>query len=133
MGGAPVNTSSMMAEFASLQKQRASLELDETRRQRFEDLRQALFLASRWLPVSIRPVDATGPRLRIKDGRAVREIAFERLSQDEIEAELEAPAPVGELTVVAVAPGPGIPASVAYARNLGPSPRGSGWYRLSLE
>jgi hypothetical protein len=128
-----MNTSKIMSEFAALQRKNSNQSLDDDQRQRFDDLRQALLLASRSLPVTLRPSEATGPRMRIKDGRDVRELPIDRLDVGEIEVELESPPDPGDRSVVAIVPGPGVPAFVGITRNLGPAQRGCGWYRLRFE
>ena len=128
-----MNTHALVAEFVNIQKQRSDGGLDDLQRTRWEDLRQALALAEVRLPVSLRPVEATGPRMRIRDGEQVREVALDRLSAKEVEIQLDQSSEPGQRAVVVIAPGPGMPAFAAYARTLGPADRGQGWVRLALE
>ncbi len=128
-----MNTHALVAEFVDIQKLRSSGGLDEFQETRWNALRQALALAEVRLPISLRPVEATGPRMRIRDGSEVREVALDRLSTKEVEVELAQSVEPGQRAVVVIAPGPGMPAFAAYARNLGPAERGPGWVRLALE
>jgi len=128
-----MNTHALVAEFVDIQKRRSSKGLDDLQQARWNDLRQALAMAEIRLPVSLRPVEATGPRMRIRDGNEVREVALDQLSAQEVEIELNQAVEPGQRAVVVIAPGPGMPAFAAHARSLGPADRGPGWVRLALE
>jgi hypothetical protein len=128
-----MNTSSLVAEFVSIQKQKPANKLDTTQRDRWLTLKQALELAEVRVPIDQRIQSQPGGRLRLRDGDRIREVHLPELSQPEVEVKLDAETNLGALSVVVVEPGPGLPAYAAYARVLGPAQRGQGWYRLALE